>query len=242
MLTKRLEIGAMVTLFIAIVSGAAFIGRLHGSVSALQREVSNLSSGTEITAMKEKAIGELNSVATELQRQLPNVDIVSMPIGSIIDYVGPIESDDVQSDIDLSDLLAKGHKVWAKGHPNWVVCNGATLSDDEYDDQLRQLDKNDIRGFQLPDLRDRFTKGATLDGVGEMGGKMNEELSVGHIHGISPCGGADGTNALLVKSWQIHAANCNERASSRTQGSSLSSLTINHEPPYFGVLKIMRIR
>ena len=241
MQTRRLEIGAAVTLLIAIISGAAFIGSLNGSVSELRTRVESLSSGNKIESMKEDAIRELQETADGLKTKLADVSTISMPIGSIIDYVGPIESDGVQADADLGDLLARGHKVWAKGHPNWVVCNGATLSDDEYDSQLRQFDKNDVLGFQVPDLRGRFTRGTTFDNVAETGGKKTENLILAHTHGLAPCGGANGRNALQAQAWVNYGSNCNERTSSTTGESSIESLTIDLEPPYFGVLKIMRI-
>ena len=160
-----------------------------------------------------------------------------MPIGSIIDYVGPIES----SSGEAAKQLRGGYMVWAKGHTNWVVCNGATLSEDKFSEFLKKFDKNPAPGFQLPDLKGRFTKGTSIEDVGNSGGVKNHELNLSHTHRINPCGGATGSNQLLAKGWLGGLTNCNERAKNQTEG-SLQVFSIDNEPPFYGVLKIMRIK
>jgi hypothetical protein len=117
---RKIEIGSIITIALAVIGAAVFIGRLDGRVSSLE-------SGQEIKRNKETAISEMQNISKDLKDQLYS-NIVSMPIGSVIDYIGPIES----SGGSPEELLSNGYMVWAKGHSNWVVCNGATLPEDKF--------------------------------------------------------------------------------------------------------------
>lgn len=228
MASRNFIIGVVVTLFLAITSAAVYIGNLNGRVSALESQ-------EVFEKTKKEILSEIKNKAQGLKNQMD----ISMPIGSIIDYVGPVES----RGGDPQDRLKNGYMVWAKDRPNWAVCNGATLAEGTYDSTLADSDKNGIRGFQLPNLLDSFTKGVSIDEIGTLGGNKNDTLDIRHSHAISPCGDATGSNALHVPdgSWHPHVFNCNERARGTTEIDSLTRI-INNEPQYFGVLKIMRIR
>lgn len=148
---------------------------------------------------------------------------------------------------DLEKRASNGYLVWVKGHPNWVLCNGANLSEGGYIELLRQnglleeYDSNDHSpGFQIPNLMGFFTKGIHVSNIGEFGGKNSNTLNLNHTHDIDPCGDANGKNALLAQAWQDHVSNCNERSKDITKD-SLNEYAFDNNPPFFGTFKIIRI-
>ena len=219
---RRLELGALALLFVSAIGAAVFIGRLASEVGRLDVAA--------IEKAKEGALRAIREAGTGL------------PVGSIIDYVGPIASD-ADGIVGTVERLAAGKKVWVTGHEHWVVCNGATLAADDYDERLVAFERNSAAGFQVPDLRGLFTKGVGYDELGVPGGSLEAELDIGHLHTISPCGGANDRRGLNANSWaeDYGARNCTERASLDT-ALFAGSVTVRHDPPHFGVLKIMRVK
>ena len=219
---RRIEQGALALLLVSAIGAAVFIGRLAAKVEAIDLAA--------IEEAKEDAIDDIREVGIDL------------PVGSIIDYVGPIASaeDDI---VGTVEKLTNAEKVWVEGHGHWVVCNGATLAVGDYDESLLSFDKNPAPGFQVPDLRGMFTKGVGYDGLGLLGGFLEEDLDLGHLHNLTPCGGANDRRGLNAQSWaeDYGARNCTERANLDVT-TFASSVTLRHDPPHFGVCKIMRVR
>ena len=225
---RRLEQGALALLFVSAIGAAVFVGRLDSKVETLASRVGEL----DVAAIEE-ATGALRAIQEAG---------TGLPVGSIIDYVGPIASD-ADGEAGTVERLEAGKKVWVTGHEHWVVCNGATLAASDYDQRLEKSERNPAAGFQVPDLRGLFTKGVGYDELGVEGGSLEEELDIGHLHSISPCGGANDRRGLNANSWaeDYGARNCTERASLDT-ALFAGSVTVRHDPPHFGVFKIMRVK
>lgn len=159
------------------------------------------------------------------------------PVGTVIDYAGPIESDSNNPSADFK----RGYRVWAKANKNWVACNGATLAEGTYDSLLKEYDNNPASGLQVPNLVDKFTKGVTYDDIGKTGGQKENTIDLSHSHDIQSCGGANGRNALQAQAWiDGGVPSCNERSSAST-AAKLAPLILDNEPPFFGVIKLIKI-
>lgn len=249
MLTKKWDQGALIALVVLVISGLVYVVTLKVSVDNLKEikanktttvtldtRLKNLESGDELNALKNKVIEDLKIVKANIERSL-NMGTYNLPIGSIIDYIGPIES----TTDNPTKMLADGYFVWVRANQNWAIANGATIPEGNYSKDLVAFDTNSALGFQVPNIINKFTKGVLPEMVGEIGGVKTNTVDLSHRHSISPCSDANGHNALLCKGWANYNANCNERSSSSTSNFK-KSIVLNNEPQYVGVLKVIRIK
>jgi hypothetical protein len=141
----------------------------------------------------------------------------SVPIGAVIDWWRPNNTFPVPDGYD--------------------ICDGSVVSDAQ----------SPFNGETLPDLRDKFVRGAaTVNDIGQTGGTEN------HTHSITGAVSAEivtmtNSDSNEYVMWPgglsvaraIHRHTCNPH--SHTPG-TLANSSRNHLPPYVGLLKIMRIR
>ncbi len=215
----------------------------------VKKDVENLKSGEVIETMKATALDEIGKRKGEILEEIKakeesHVQLFGqapkLPVGVIIDYIGPIES----SAPDASEMLRDGHFTWVKDAPNWAITNGATIPESSLDleSPILEFDADPTRdGFQVPNLINRFTKGVLIEDLGSPGGFANKEIDLSHSHPVKPCGDANGRNALRAQNWHDHVRMCNERSASNTDRYS-KKVTLDNDPLYFGVLKIIRIK
>jgi hypothetical protein len=75
-------------------------------------------------------------------------ELYFIPVGAVLAYAGPVEAAPSEPDV-----------LYVKGNRNWVVCNGATIRAPDTVSKMLDAD-TDRPGTQVPNLRDRFVKGA----------------------------------------------------------------------------------
>lgn len=153
---------------------------------------------------------------------------IGLPLGAIIDWFR----------FDATQPLPRG----------FAICDGSVIAAAD----------SPFRGQQLPDLVDRFVLGVSPDRVGEVGG----EATLTHRHGFSGrtaattiSGGAHGHDWFTQASGDIAEENVahggpgkNVRGGAHSHGAhdhffngQTAEAVADNRPPYFGVLKLMRI-
>ncbi len=150
---------------------------------------------------------------------------MQLPLGAVIDWYR----------VDASIPVPEG----------FAIADGSAVTDAE----------SPFFGLSTPDLSGRFVKGVTTTGaIGALGGSATVDLSHDHTHNHTHSGA---TNSSIngpfwyvppspVTPWRSsqvnhnHSFTTNFLNNSSTQNGLTSPVAI--EPPYFGLLKLMRIK
>ena len=140
---SKIEIGTIVTLVLAIIGGALWLGDLNGRLKAVEGggAISNIQRITEDSIEKIKSERDKSSFSE-------NISSVSAPIGTIIGFTGEMSKENEEN------LKRQG----------WLLCDGRHLSQTEYKELFKRIGRawgGDISTFNLPDFQGVFLRGVS---------------------------------------------------------------------------------
>lgn len=120
----KIEIGAIVTVILAIIAGALWLGNLEGKLESLNRDL--------IAAEKQKAIEEISKLTKEIKsRHSAKSD--NLPVGTILASILPVK---------VFEKTVSG---------KWILADGADIADTKSDlvQYTKSLKVPDLRGMFL---------------------------------------------------------------------------------------------
>lgn len=160
MIGRRIEIGAVIALVVAVSGGLFWLGQMSESIKRVDERVGKIEIDPQIKKMKEDLIEHIEKKSEEL-RSTDFSSYSKLPVGSIIPFAGKL--DQLRS---LSD---------------WKLCDGGILVGEEYKD-------SPFYNRKLP-LLDKLFLRATLssDKIFEIDGEdsVKHDHEQPHTHDLS---------------------------------------------------------
>lgn len=161
-----------------------------------------------------------------------------LPLGVVLPYTGRLACEGGADPTAIRDAYDGGLPIWPEGSSDWIVCNGATLTNGSHDASAQDANPN-VAGFQVLDLRGRFAMGMTgASWIGTLGG------SESHVHPITVevKGVVEPIERIRrwppdAKSGQAESATYAHYHEGKGEAGPASNL-----PPYFAAVYVTRVR